>query len=281
MSAGRGAGNADLELRLLGSLEALRDGVHVTLGGAKPRALLAALALEAGHVLSVDLLVEDLWPGTPPDTAPHAVQVYVSQLRKALGADAIARRGSGYVLELDRERLDVRRFERLVHEGRDALVGGDPITAGTLLGEGLALWRGPALADFAYEPFAQAEIARLDELRLDALESRIDADLALGRHVDLVPEIEALVQAHPLREHPRAQLMLALYRSGRQADALAAYRAVRETLVEELGIDPGPDLRGLETSILRQDQSLLLPETMPRPAMQFRRLATILFVDVV
>lgn len=278
----RGAGSRELELRLLGPLEVVRAGELVRIGGAKSRVLLAALALEAGRIVSVDLLVEALWPGEAPETAEHAIQVYVSQLRKGLGAEAITRRGSGYALELDPERVDLRRFSRLVGEGRQALTAGDPAAATTTLAEALALWRGPALQDFTYDPFAQAEIARLGDLRLDALEARIDADLALGRHVDLVPEIEGLVRAHPLREHPRAQLMLALYRSGRQADALAAYRAAREVLVEELGLDPGPELRELEAAILRQDESLLLPETVPAmPALQFRRLVTILFVDVV
>ena len=239
------------------------------------------LALEPGRVVSVDRLVEALWPGEPPETAAHAVQVYVSQLRKALGP-VIATRAPGYELELAPDRVDVHRFVRLTQEGRAALEGGDPAAAEGALREALALWRGPALADFLYEPFAQTEIARLEELRTVALEERIEADLALGRHAELVSELEALVAAQPLRERPRAQLMLALYRSGRQADALAAYRAARETLVEELGIDPGPELRELEAAILRQDDSLLLEETpLARPAMQFRRLVTILFVDVV
>jgi DNA-binding SARP family transcriptional activator/Flp pilus assembly protein TadD len=282
MGRGRQAVDTQLELRLLGSLEVVRGERPVTLGGAKPRALLAALALEAGTPVSHDLLVETLWPGTPPETAPHAVQVYVSQLRKALGSGLISRRGLGYVLELDPEQVDARRFARLAGEGRELMGGGDPAAASTVLREALGLWRGPALADFLYEPFAQTEIARLEELRLDAVEARIDADLALGRRAELVSELEALVQAHPLREHPRAQLMLALYRTGRQADALAAYRSARETLVEELGIDPGHELRELESAILRQDESLLLPETAPaKPPMQFRRLVTILFVDVV
>src|SRR5918996_1434670 len=275
-------GDEVVRLRLLGPLEFVRGGTPVALGGAKPRALLAALALEPSTPVSHDLLVEALWPGTPPETAPHAVQVYVSQLRKALGGELISRSGQGYVLELDPKQVDAQRFARLVGEGRELLAGGDLAAASTVLREALALWRGPALADFVYEPFAQTEIARLEELRLDAVEARIDADLALGRHADLVAELEALVHAHPLREHPRAQLMLALYRSGRQAEALAAYRAARELLVEELGIEPGPELRELEGAILRQDESLLLPETVPaRPPLQFRRLVTILFVDVV
>ena len=281
MDGASGAGTPELDVRLLGPIEAERDGVPATLGGPKPRALLAVLALEPGRVVSVDRLVEALWPGDPPETAAHAVQVYVSQLRKALGP-VIATRAPGYELEVAPERVDLHRFSRLTQEGRAALEGGDPAAAEGALREALALWRGPALSDFLYEPFAQTEIARLEELRTVTLEERIEADLALGRHAELVAELEALVAAQPLRERPRAQLMLALYRSGRQADALAAYRAARETLVEELGIDPGPELRELEAAILRQDVSLLLEETpLARPAMQFRRLVTILFVDVV
>jgi DNA-binding SARP family transcriptional activator len=281
MSGSLKGGDRALELRLLGPLEAFRDGQPVSLGGAKPRALLAVLALDLGRVVSVDRLVEALWPGDTPDSAGHAVQVYVSQLRKALGP-VIATRPPGYVLELDRESVDVHVFARLVDEARDALQAGSPETAEASLREALALWRGPALADFAYEPFAQNEIARLEELRTVVVEERVEADLALGRHAELVSELEALVQAHPLRERPRGQLMLALYRSGRQADALAAYRAARETLLDELGLDPGPELKELEAAILRQDESLLLEETpLARPTMQFRRLVTILFVDVV
>ena len=281
MDGASGAGTPHVELRLLGPIEVERDGAASALGGQKPRALLAVLALEPGRVVSVDRLVEALWPGDPPETAAHAVQVYVSQLRKALGP-VIATRAPGYVLELDPEHVDVHRFSRLAQEGRAALETGDAAAAEVALREALALWRGPALADFVYEPFAQTQIARLEELRTVVVEERIDADLALGRHAELVSELEALVQAEPLRERPRAQLMLALYRSGRQADALAAYRAARETLVEELGIDPGPELRELEAAILRQDESLLLEETpLARPPMQFRRLVTMLFVDVV
>jgi DNA-binding SARP family transcriptional activator/tetratricopeptide (TPR) repeat protein len=281
MDGANGAGTPELEVRLLGPIEAERNGTPVALGGPKPRALLAVLALEPGRVVSVDRLVEALWPGEPPETSAHAVQVYVSQLRKALGP-VIATRAPGYELELAPDRVDVHRFARLTQDGRAELEGGDPAAAEGALREALALWRGPALADFLYEPFAQTEIARLEELRTVTLEERIEADLALGRHLELVSELEALVAAQPLRERPRAQLMLALYRSGRQADALAAYRTARETLVEELGIDPGPELRALEAAILRQDESLLLEEApLARPAMQFRRLVTILFVDVV
>jgi len=276
------AGTRGLEVRLLGPIEVMRGGRAAAVGGAKPKMLLAILASEVGRVVSVDRLVASLWPGEAPDTAAHAVQVYVSQLRKALGRETIETRPPGYALALDAGIVDVHRFARLVREGHEALAGGDAAGASSVLREALAFWRGPALADFTYEPFAQNEIARLEELRSVALEERIDADLALGRHAELVPELEARVEAEPLRERPRAQLMLALYRSGRQADALAAYRGARQTLVEELGIDPGPELRTLEAAILRQDESLLPPEAAAAaPAMQFRRLVTVLFVDVV
>jgi DNA-binding SARP family transcriptional activator len=278
MGASRPASDAALEVRLLGPLEVSRDQQPLPLGGPKPRALLAALALETGRVVSVDRLVENLWPGNAPETAPHAVQVYVSQLRKKLGP-LITRRPPGYLLELDAERVDAHRFARLTEEGRAALQGGSPEAAESALRDALALWRGPALADFLYEPFAQAEIARLEELRLVALEERIDADLELGRHVELVSELEALVQAEPLRERPRGQLMLALYRSGRQADALAAYRAARDALVDELGIEPGPDLKQLEAAILRQDESLA-PAPSAAVQLQTRRLATVVSFGV-
>src|SRR6187200_1815910 len=252
MDGAPGAGTPELEVRLLGPIEVERDDEPVALGGQKPRTLFAALALEPGRVVSVDRLVEALWPGEPPDTAGHAIQVYVSQLRKALGP-VIATRAPGYVLELEPERVDAHRFARLAQEGRAALEGGEPESAEVALREALALWRGPALADFLYEPFAQTQIARLEELRTVVVEERIEADLALGRHVELVSELEALVQSERLRERPRAQLMLALYRSGRQADALAAYRDTRATLVEELGLEPGEELKALERRILALD----------------------------
>ena len=280
MGAGRRA-DAGLDIRLLGPLEVRRGAQPITLGGPKPRTLVAALALDVGRVVSVDQLVENLWPGRAPETAAHAIQVYVSQLRKGLGP-VLTTRSPGYVLELEAEQIDVHRFARLAEEGRSALAADSPEAAEGALRSALALWRGPALAEFLYEPFAQAEIARLEELRLVTLEERIEADLELGRHVEVVSELEAIVQAEPLRERPRGQLMLALYRAGRQADALAAYRAAREALVEELGIEPGPELKRLEAAILRQDESLSLPEAVAaKPAMQFRRLVTILFVDVV
>lgn len=268
-----------LEIRLLGPVAALRAGVSVDLRGRKPRALLARLALDPGTVLSVDRIVEDLWPAGAPETAAHAVQVYVSQLRTALGSAAIERGAAGYALGVDRKQIDARRFEHLADEGRAALQDGDVRTSHGALREALELWRGPALSDFVYEPFAQLEIARLEELRLVALECRIDADLALGRHAEVVAELEALVEAHPLREGPLRRLMLALYRCGHQVDALAAYRRARGALVAELGIEPGPELRELEAAILRQDESLL-PDRPAPAAMQFRRLVTVLVANV-
>jgi DNA-binding SARP family transcriptional activator len=281
MGGARRAGDPALEVRLLGPLEVERRGRVLTIGGPKPRALLTLLALEAGRVVSVDQLVESLWPGEQPGTAAHAVQVYVSQLRKAVGTNAIGTRPPGYVLEVDPGQVDVHRFARLADEGRLGLAAGDAPTAASILREALALWRGAALSDFTYEPFAQTEIARLEELRLVALEGRIDADLVLGRQAELVSELEALADAQPLRERPRAQLMLALYRSGRQADALAAYRSARDALVGQLGIEPGPELKDLEAAILRQDASLLPEQRATGPAMQFRRLATVVVVEAV
>jgi DNA-binding SARP family transcriptional activator/tetratricopeptide (TPR) repeat protein len=281
MSAVSRAGTPELDVKLLGPLEVSQQGRRVAIGGPKPRALLAVLALDPGRVVSVDQLVENLWPGEPPDTAAHAVQVYVSQLRKALGTEMIQTRAPGYVLEVDPGCVDALRFVRLASEGRETLAAGDAAAASTILREALAVWRGPALADFTYQPFAQTEIARLEELRLVALEERVEADLALRRESELVSELEALVDAQPLRERPRAQLMLALYRAGRQADALAAYRGARNTLIEELGVEPGPRLKELEAAILRQDESLLPEAEAPVPAMEFRRLVTVLFADVV
>jgi DNA-binding SARP family transcriptional activator/tetratricopeptide (TPR) repeat protein len=283
MSAGSVRGV--LELRLLGTLEARRGGEPVMLGGAKPRALLADLLVHLGTPVSVDRLIDDLWGERPPASAGHAIEVYVSQLRKALDPERVgllASSSGGYSLEIDPDSVDAPRFEGLLDEGRSALAVGEPSRANALLLEGLRLWRGPALADLAYEPFAQTEIARLEELRVAAVEARIEAELALGQAAELVGELEALVAAHPFRERLLAQLMLALYRSGRQADALGAFRSARQTLVDELGVEPGPELRALESAILRQDDSLLLsapPAKRVAPRREQRRLATILFVE--
>lgn len=254
------------------------------LGGAKPRALLADLLVHLGTPVSIDRLVDDLWGDRPPASAGHAIEVYVSQLRKALDPERVgllASGSGGYSLEVNPDSVDARRFERLVGEARTALAVGEPSRADALLLEGLRLWRGPPLADLAFEPFAQTEIARLEELRAAAVESRIEAELALGQAAELVGELETLVAAEPFRERLRAQLMLALYRSGRQADALGAFRSGRRTLVDELGIEPGPELRELESAILRQDDSLLLSAPLSEavaPRREQRRLATILSV---
>lgn len=255
------------------------------LGGPKPRALLADLLVHLGTHVSVDRLVDDLWGERPPASAGHAIEVYVSQLRKALDPERVgllASSSGGYSFEADPDSVDARRFERLLGEGRTALAVGEASRADALLVEGLRLWRGPPLADLAYEPFAQTEIARLEELRAAAVETRIEAELALGKAAELVGELETLVVAQPFRERLRAQLMLALYRSGRQADALGAFRSARQTLVDELGVEPGPELRTLESAILRQDDSLLLSPPPPEPVAprrEQRRLATILFVE--
>ncbi len=240
------------------------------LGGARQRAVLAILLVHRGEVVPVDRIVDELWGERAPETATKTVQVYVSRLRKALGEGALVTRGGGYALELGADELDVDRFERLAAEGRAAQERGDPGAAAESLRAALALWRGPPLADFTYESFAQNEIARLEEERLAALEDRVDADLALGRHAALVGELEGLAGQYPARERLRAQLMLALYRSGRQADALASYRDARRSLEEELGLEPGPELQRLERAILAQDPEIGAP-ARARPVAEQRR----------
>ncbi|HTI33669.1 MAG TPA: BTAD domain-containing putative transcriptional regulator, partial [Miltoncostaea sp.] len=257
--------------RILGPLEVRVGDRPVALGGPKPRAVLAILLLRAGGVVATDALIEGLWGSRPPPSARGAVQVYVSQLRRALAAaeadDAsIETAGAGYVVHVAPGALDLARFDARAAEGRVALDGDDPAGASEAYGEALALWRGPALADFTYDEFAQPEIAHLEDRRLAAVEARIDADLRLGRHAELVPELERLVAEHPLRERPRGQLMVALSGSGRQADALERYAAGRRTMVDELGIEPGTELRELEARILRQDPDLAPARAPPRPA---------------
>jgi DNA-binding SARP family transcriptional activator len=247
-----------LEFRLLGPLEVLADGRSVSLGGPKQRATLAILLLHANHVVSVDRLADDLYAGAPPVTAVTQVQRQISDLRRTLGAGAaIETRPPGYLIRVGDDQVDLHRFEGLAEDGRLALDRGDADAAAELLREALALWRGGApLADLAYEAFAQVPVARLEEIRLAALEERIEAELALGRHAQLIGELEQLIAEHPLRERFRAQLMLALYRAGRQAEALEAYRRTREELVDKLGIEPGPAIRELERAILAHDPSL-------------------------
>jgi DNA-binding SARP family transcriptional activator len=256
---------ARMEFRILGPLEALDGSRALPLGGGKQRALLAVFLLHANETLSTDRLIDELWGERPPATAAKTVQVYISRLRKTLAggegggsAGAVVTREHGYELGLDPDRLDAHRFERLVAEGRGELAAGRPERAAAALERALSLWRGAPLADLAYEPFAQREIARLDDLRVAALEQLIEAKLALGAHAEVVGQLEALIGEHPYRERPRAQLMLALYRSERQADALQAYQDARRTLVEELGIEPGERLRELERAVLAQDPDLHL-----------------------
>lgn len=245
-----------MDFRILGPLEVAQDGRSLGLGGAQQRALLVVLLIHRGEVLSTDRLIDELWGERAPSSAIKVVQGYVSQLRKALGDDVILTRGHGYLLAVESERVDVGRFEALVADGERALAAGDAAAGAQRLGEALALWRGEPLADFAYERFAQGEIARLGQARLGALEDRIDAQLALGEHASLVGELEALVREHPSRERLVGQLMVALYRSGRQADALECYRVARRRLVDELGLEPGRDLHELERAILAQDPAL-------------------------
>ncbi|MBN1528540.1 MAG: ABC transporter substrate-binding protein [Thermoleophilaceae bacterium] len=259
-----------LEFRLLGPLEAWRGDERLELGAPKQRAVLALLLLHRGEVVPSDRLVDELWGAQPPQAAAKSLQVYVSGLRKALGEGVVETRGRAYVLVPGDSRTDSERFEHLLEEGRRSLSEGDAAGAARSLREALGLWRGPALSEFAYEDFAQEEIGRLEELRLATVEERIDADLALGRHADLVAELTGLVGEHPLRERMRSQLMLALYRSGRQAEALDAYQAGRRALLDERGLEPGPALRELETAILRQDPALGAP-TKPGPALVGRR----------
>ena len=216
------------------------------------------LLLNANDVVSTERLIDELWGESPPATVAKSVQVYVSRLRKEIGAQRLVTRPPGYVLQVDPLELDVACFERLVAEARRA----DPRAAADKLRDALAMWRGPPLADLAYEAFAQPEIARLQELRLAAIEERLSADLEVGRHAEVIAELDALVSEHPLRERLRHQQMLALYRSGRQAEALEAYRQARAVLVDELGIEPGLDLRELESAILAQDASL---QAAPEP----------------
>jgi len=241
-----------LEFRILGPVEVSDETGPLPLGGQKQRALLGLLLLHAGQVLSTDRLVDELWGESAPRTATTSLQNFVSQLRKLLGADRLATRPPGYVLQLGSDELDLTRFERLVTEAR----GLEAAERSRTLREALALWRGPPLADLFFEAFAQGEIRRLEEVRLGALEERVAADLELGGAGELVPELEGLVRAHPQRERLRGQLILALYRSGRQAEALQAYHDARRTLSEELGIDPSPALQQLYGAILRQESGL-------------------------
>ncbi len=231
-----------MEFRILGPLEVVEDGQPLVVGGAKQRTLLACLLLNVNEAVSTDRLLDALWEDAPPARAHKALQVYVSQLRKLIGTHRLETKPPGYLLRASEAELDLERFQALLAERKP--------------GEALALFRGAPLADFAYSRFAQGEIARLEELRLACLEERIEQDLAAGRHAALVSELEGLVRDHPLRERLRGQLMLALYRSGRQAEALDVYQKGRRGLAEELGLEPGEELRKLERAILQHDPAL-------------------------
>jgi predicted ATPase/DNA-binding SARP family transcriptional activator len=252
---------------ILGPLEVADEaGRGLVLGGRTQRSVLAILLLHANEVVARDRLMEELWSGQPPASAATSLHAHISRLRRALGGDRrIVTAGGGYVIRVEDGELDRDRFERLVQEGVEAISRGDWELACGRLREALSLWRGPPLSDFRYDSFAQAEIARLEELHVGAIERRIEAELALGRDAQVIGDLERLVREHPYRERLRGQLMLALYRTGRQADALAAYQAARRTLVEELGIEPSAELRELEQEILRHDPSLSTPAPQPRP----------------
>jgi DNA-binding SARP family transcriptional activator len=255
---------ATIDARLLGPLEVAAHGARLALGPAGQRALLARLLLDANRTVAVDRLVDDLWGEDVPRTAVKMIHVHVSRLRKLLAAGTLVTRPPGYAVTIPAEALDLVRFERLRERGRTALAAGCAAEAADRLREALALWRGPALAEFD-EPFAAIESRRLEELRMACVEDRIDADLALGGHTQLVGELDALVAHQPLRERLRGRLMLALYRSGRQAQALAAYRQLRQMLTAELGIEPSPPLRELERRMLQQDPTLDVATVEPRP----------------
>src|SRR6266511_2315155 len=274
-----------MDFRILGPLEVDQEGRELPLGGRQQRALLALLLLRANEVVRVDEIIDELWPEAPPPSATRSVHALVSRLRRLLeGGQADARDGDeddtgvllarahGYLLRVAPGELDLHRFQSLLDEGRDALAAGQADVAARTLREALAIWRGPPLAEFASNSFAMAEIARLNELRLSALEERIEADLAAGRSSELVAELEALVAAQPLRERLRGQLMLALYRCGRQAEALQLYQDTRRLLVGELGIEPSQALQRLEQAILRQEEALGLPvRAAPDRARSVRR----------
>jgi predicted ATPase/DNA-binding SARP family transcriptional activator len=261
-----------VEFRILGRLEVVADGRDLTPARPKQRALLALLLLHANEVVASDRIIEALWGGGPPGTAVTALHGHVSALRKLLGRDLIQTQAPGYRLRLDSAQTDAGRFERLLDNARREP---EPARRGEVLRQALDLFRGEPLADVRFEAFAEREIARLEELRLTALEERIDTDLITGRHGELVAELERLVAEHPLRERLRGQLMLALYRAGRQADALHVYQRGRRTVVEELGIEPGPALQRLERQILNQDDTLDLGEAEQRPGT-----VTFLFTDI-
>jgi DNA-binding SARP family transcriptional activator/ABC-type branched-subunit amino acid transport system substrate-binding protein len=246
-----------VEFRVLGPLEVTEEGAVLALGGPRQRVVLAYLILEANRVVSTNQLIDRIWGDEPPEAARAALFAYVSRLRKLLGAGRIQARPPGYILVAEQDEIDALRFSALVSEARQRVA--DREVAAGLLTRALDLWRGSALSDLADYDALRPAITRLEELRLGAVEDRLEAEIDLGRHREVVPQLESLTREHPLRERLWSQLIVALYRSGRQGDALGAYHRARTTLVEELGIDPSPELRRLETQILNQDQALDLP----------------------
>jgi DNA-binding SARP family transcriptional activator len=271
-----------VDFRILGPLEVWYEGRPIPVPGAKQRALLAMLLLHAGEVVSADRMLDAVWGEDPPDAGSTALRVRLSQLRKTLAGagSSLVTRPPGYVMQLRDDELDLRRCERLVAAGDRALQEGRAAEAVDALRDALALWRGPPLADLAYESFAQAPIVRLEELRLAALELRVEAELSLGHHGPLVGELQELVRLHPMRERLCCQLMLALYRDGRQSDALDAYRTARRRLVDEVGIEPGPQLQQLEGQILAQDPRLdLEPDASVRTAVRTPTRSVLVIAD--
>ena len=255
----------------------VEDGRTILLGRQRLRALLAYLLLHANEPISSDRLIDEVWGPDPAKTAAASLQNYVSRLRKAIGADLLLSQPPGYVLRVDPEHFDLARFERLVAEAQRA----EPRERAEKLKAALGLWRGRALEDLAYESGVRDELGRLEEMRLTALEQRVEADLALGAAAELVGEVEQLVEEHPLREKLRVQLMLALYRAGRQADALEAYQDARRVLTAELGLEPSEELRMVQQAILRQDPSLEVSAVDAVEPRADRRTVTVLFCDLV
>ena len=256
-----------MEFRVLGPLEVVGDAGSIRLGGPKQRATLAILLLRANTVVSVDQLADDLYAGAAPVTAVTQVQRQISDLRKALHSPSVIEtRSPGYVIRLSPEQLDLDRFASRTEEASQALDRGEAERAADLLRQALALWRGNPLADLEYESFARSSVERLEEMRLAALEQLIEAELALGRHREVVGTVESLARDHPLRERFHGQLMLALYRSGRQPEALEVYRRTREALVEEFGVEPTPPLQELQRAILAHDSSLDVERAAPDEA---------------
>ncbi|MCA1844941.1 MAG: AAA family ATPase, partial [Actinobacteria bacterium] len=277
-----------MQFRILGTVEVVGEDGPTPVGGHRERALLARLLLSPNQVVSSPVLTDDLWSGAPTEGAAQALWVHVSRLRKTLrdhgGDDLLVTRPPGYVLQTDLEAIDAYRFETLVDRARRLAASGEPAAAAGTFRQALALWRGPALADVAAAPFAQSEAARLDEARLTVLEARIEADLAAGLDSDLVGELASLTREHPLRERLWALRMTALYRAGRQAEALRTYQELRRYLGEELGIDPSEELRALEVAILRQEAHLARREAPVAPAQSAPSspgVVTFMFTDVV